>query len=146
MQFDIDLQKLERQYKLLQWSLHPDKARPQHLQWGTHPKPAWNYMQEGTTAGAGTGAELTTDHHAKWFAGCCAQVVSKPHDERSMAAEQSTLVNHAYTILRSPLSRANYMVCHPGWMQAAAVQLQSPVTRCHCAVCTSEIIKPDVAT
>ena len=27
MQFDLDLSKLERQYKLLQWSLHPDKVR-----------------------------------------------------------------------------------------------------------------------
>jgi hypothetical protein len=27
-QFEVDLTALDKQYKLLQWSLHPDKARP----------------------------------------------------------------------------------------------------------------------
>lgn len=56
------MSKLERQYKLLQWSLHPDK------------------------------------------------VVNKPPDERAFAAQQATLINHAYSVLRTPLSRANYIV------------------------------------
>jgi hypothetical protein len=31
MEFDLDLGRLERQYKLLQWSLHPDKASSQQI-------------------------------------------------------------------------------------------------------------------
>lgn len=62
MCFDVDLTKLERQYKLLQWHLHPDK------------------------------------------------VMGKTSEEREFAAQQATLINHAYSVLRAPLSRANYIV------------------------------------
>jgi molecular chaperone HscB len=60
--FDIDTAKLERRYKRLQWSLHPDKS------------------------------------------------VGKNASEKEFSAEQATLVNRAYGVLKSPLSRANYMV------------------------------------
>ncbi|GFH07090.1 putative Co-chaperone protein hscB like protein [Haematococcus lacustris] len=56
------------QYKLLQWSLHPDK------------------------------------------------VVSRKPDEQVIAAEQAALVNHAYTVLKKPLYRANYLLAQHGIM------------------------------
>lgn len=62
MSFDLNLTRLERQYKLLQWHLHPDK------------------------------------------------VVGRPVDEQQFAAQQATLINHAYSVLKAPLSRANYIV------------------------------------
>jgi hypothetical protein len=60
--FDLDAAQLERRYKLLQWSLHPDKA------------------------------------------------VGRQDHEQGFSAEQATLVNRAYSVLKTPLSRANYLV------------------------------------
>ncbi|GFH16649.1 putative Co-chaperone protein hscB like protein [Haematococcus lacustris] len=68
MTFDVSLAKLDQQYKLLQWSLHPDK------------------------------------------------VVSRKPDEQVIAAEQAALVNHAYTVLKKPLYRANYLLAQHGIM------------------------------
>jgi molecular chaperone HscB len=36
--------------------------------------------------------------------------VGKTPEERQYSAEQATLINQAYGVLRNPLSRANYMV------------------------------------
>jgi len=66
MQYDLDLDKLEKQYKMLQWQLHPDKA------------------------------------------------VGRTEAEREFSAQQATMVNMAYSVLRSPLARANYMLAQRG--------------------------------
>ncbi len=60
--FELDAAQLERRYKRLQWSLHPDKA------------------------------------------------VGRQDHEQAYSAEQATLVNRAYSVLKSPLYRANYLV------------------------------------
>jgi molecular chaperone HscB len=60
--YDVDVAKLERQFKLLQWNVHPDKA------------------------------------------------TLRTPQEREFSNDQASLVNRAYSVLLSPLARANYMV------------------------------------
>lgn len=38
----------------------------------------------------------------------------KPPEEREFSTQQAAVVNLAYSILKSPLSRANYLVRHRG--------------------------------
>lgn len=64
--FDVDLGMLDRQFKLLQWQLHPDKA------------------------------------------------VGKSEEEKHFANQAATLVNMGYTVLKRPLSRANYILAQKG--------------------------------
>jgi hypothetical protein len=47
------------------------------------------------------------------------QVVNRPPEERVYASEHSRLINHAYSVLKKPLSRATYIVrvLHLLWLQ-----------------------------
>jgi molecular chaperone HscB len=62
MKFGIEPRLLEKQYKHLQWKVHPDRLA----------------------------------RHSE--------------QEREYSANSATQINMAYSVLRSPLSRANYMV------------------------------------
>lgn len=62
MTYDLDITRLEQQYKLLQWRVHPDRLAKQTPQ------------------------------------------------EQGFSKELAAHVNMAYSVLRNPLSRANYMV------------------------------------
>lgn len=62
MTYDLDIARLEQQYKLLQWRVHPDR------------------------------------------------LVKQTPQEQGFSKELAAHVNMAYSVLRNPLSRANYMV------------------------------------
>ncbi len=68
-------------------------------------------VQQRCSTSASADGSMT--HRCLWGGALCAlraQVVLRPKDEQAYAAQQATLVNHAYSILRQPLSRANYIV------------------------------------
>jgi hypothetical protein len=59
----------------------------------------------------------------------------KTPEERQYSADQATLINQAYGVLRNPLSRANYMVRHgtslrPRGISAAYVCIRGSSTCC----------------